>query len=40
VRVAARKSRVVILVMRATILFVSLYLGQEVMNAMKRKVYN
>jgi hypothetical protein len=31
---------VVVLVMRATILFVSLYLVQEVMNAMKRKVYN
>ena len=29
-----------VLVMCATILFVSLYLVQEVMNAMKRKVYN
>jgi hypothetical protein len=30
----------VVLVMCATILFMSLYLDQEVRNAMKRKVYN
>ncbi len=29
-----------VLVMCATILFMSLYLDQEVRNAMKRKVYN
>jgi hypothetical protein len=40
VRVAARRRGVVVLVICATILFVSLYLDQEVMNAMKRKVYN
>jgi hypothetical protein len=34
------KERCPVLVMRATILFVSLYLDQEVMNAMKRKDYN